>query len=129
MTIAVAIDRGTKRPSHFAFHVPPNADRRQGLFVTFSGTVAVADGKWHVELDHEAPVRLEFESCGKESCVARVQGGTPESDKLKADLVEKFFDRSHILFLYVANGQPLRTITPLSPFRDAYKRLCDTQLM
>ncbi len=128
LTIAVAIDRQTKRPSHFAFHVPPNSDRSQGLFVTFSRTVALTEGKWHIELDTEPPLHLDFDSCDEESCVARVRGGAPASEKLKADLVEKFFDRSHILLLYLANGQPVRTMVVLAPFRDTYRRLCETQL-
>ena len=129
ITIAAAIDRTTRKPAYIAFHVPSNADRTQGVMITFSKTLP--DGvKWKMELDTEGASRLPFESCDQDSCVARVRNGiiTDGKDSHKTDLLDKFLNSNHILFLYMHDGQPYRTIKPLFPFQAAFKQLLETEL-
>ena len=129
ITIAVAMDRTTRKPAYFAFHVPSNADRTQGVMITFSN--ALPDGvTWKMELDSEGASRLPFESCEQDSCVARVKNGIAADgkDSHKTDLLDKFLNSNHILFLYTRDGQPYRTIKPLFPFQAAFKQLLETEL-
>jgi len=125
LTIAVGVDRATKRPSYFGFYVPPTADPKQGLSIKFPRVLAGAEGQ---EADKDLPLHLEFESCDHESCMATVSGGTPEDDKLVNDLFYRFSTRADVLFLYVANGETLRTTKALSRFQRDYKQLVETQL-
>jgi len=123
------MDRTTRKPAYFAFHVPSNADRTQGVMITFSK--ALPDGvTWKMELDSDGASRLPFESCEQDSCVARLKNGIAADgkDSHKTDLLDKFLNSNHILFLYTRDGQPYRTIKPLFPFQAAFKQLLETEL-
>lgn len=140
ISIVVVIERQSGKADAISFHVPPDADPSQGLFVEFSKTTVdttqegcstPAEEKpvecFHRELDPEGPWRLPFSSCSKEECVARIEGGRVEKGPDRphsVDLLEKLLKQSHILFLYVdQGGEPLRAINTLSPFQEAYKKL------
>lgn len=123
------MDRTTRKPAYFAFHVPSNADRTQGVMITFSN--ALPDGvTWKMELDSEGASRLPFESCEQDSCLARVKNeiAADGKDSHKTDLLDNFLNSNHILFLYTRDGQPYRTIKPLFPFQAAFKQLLETEL-
>jgi hypothetical protein len=128
ITLAVGIGRQSKRPSHFAFHVPPGADRQRGLSITFLRSFAVTFGKWGIEGDDSEPIVLAFDSCDEESCVARASNHTPESGEIVKKLTQKFFSRSHILLDYIDNNETISTSMILSSFREAYYSLCEKEL-
>lgn len=139
ISVVVSIARQSGKIDALSFHVPPDADPRQGLFVEFSKTTVdptqegcstPAEKKpiqcFHRELDPEGPLRLPLGSCSKEECMASVVGGRVEkgSDRLHSvDLMEKLLKQSHILILYVRQGEPLRATNALLPFQEAYRKL------
>jgi hypothetical protein len=127
--IYVAVDRATRKPSYFAFHVDPNAQQDQGVFVAFTKTTKEGD-KWKMNLDGDGATRLPFSSCSKDSCVARVLDGvvakTDESSGM--NLLDKFLNSDTALFLYVKNGHPYRTMVPLASFKKEYQKMLSSEL-
>lgn len=143
ITIAFAIERNTRQPKFFAFHVPPNADPSQGVFITFGRTVVDTTRAgcsptaakqlprcFRTQLNPRGATRLPFARCSKESCVARVPGGRVEKGpgRQQMDLLENFLSQSLVLFLYVRDGEPFRAMESLSPFQKAYKQLMAKEL-
>ena len=128
ITIAVAINRSDRKPAYFAFYVPANADHSKGVIITFAKTKRDGD-HWKSAVDKNAMSQLDFNSCDQESCVARVHPEILSSDgKPNIDLLEEFLNSDHILFLYIKEGQPYRTIKALFPFQRDYKHLMETEL-
>lgn len=139
ITIAVAIEKATRKAAFFSFHVPANANPTQGIFVIFSKTIRKSNQKeclsdevpvtcFHMQLDQEGPSRLQFDSCNaeSESCVARVEDGLVEEgeETHKMNLLEKFLSSDHLLIIYVTrDGHPMRTMVALFPFKKAYERV------
>ena len=128
ITIAVAINRSDRKPAYFAFQLPANADRKQGVIIAFIKTVR--DGKgWKMVKDKDSMSQLDFNSCDEESCVARVHAEILSSDNsLSIDLLDKFLHMDQIWFLYTKNGVPYRTMKALFPFQRDYKHLMETEL-
>lgn len=128
ITIAVAINRSDRKPAYFAFYVPADADHSKGVIITFAKTKR--DGNhWKSDVDKNTVSQLDFNSCDQESCVARVHPEILSSDgKPNIDLLEEFLNSDHILFLYIKEGQPYRTIKALFPFQRDYKHLMETEL-
>ena len=128
ITIAVAMNRSDRKPAYFAFYVPADADRAQGLIITFAKTTG--DGNhWESTVDKNAISQLDFNSCDQESCVARVHPEILSSDgRPGMNLLEEFLNDNHIMFLYTKHGEPYRIIKALFPFQRAYKQLMETEL-
>jgi invasion protein IalB len=128
ITIAVAINRSDRKPAYFAFQLPANADRKQGVIIAFIKTVR--DGKgWKMVNDKDSMSQLDFNSCDEESCVARVHAEILSSDNSPSiDLLDKFLHMDQIWFLYTKNGVPYRTMKALFPFQRDYKHLMETEL-
>jgi hypothetical protein len=128
ITIAVAINRSDRKPAYFAFYVPADADRSQGVIIMFAKTVK--DGKsWKSVPDNDSKSQLDFNSCDEESCVARVHpqildaAGHPGMD-----LLDKFLNMNHIYFIYTKKGKPYRALAALFPFQRDYQHLMETEL-
>jgi len=128
ITIAIAINRSTRKPDFFSFELPANADRKQGVILMFAKTVK--DGNsWKMVEDKDSMSQLDFNSCHKESCIARVHPEILSSDgSPNIDLLEKFLNSSHIYFIYTKKGKPYRSLKPLFPFQRDYKQLMETEL-
>jgi len=127
ITITVAVDRATQKPSSFAFNVPRNRDSNPGLSIAFAKTLPDGD-TWTVEVQ-PGIIRLPFGSCSDDFCIARVKDGivTENSSAGRMDLLGKFQSSDHVLFLFMRGGEPRRTIEPLFPFKKAYKQLLETE--
>jgi hypothetical protein len=128
ITIAIAINRGTRKPDFFSFELPANADRKQGVILMFAKTVK--DGNsWKMVEDKDSMSQLDFNSCDKESCIARVHPEILSSDgSPNIDLLDKFLNSSHIYFIYTKKGKPYRSLKALFPFQRDYKHLMETEL-
>jgi hypothetical protein len=129
ITMAVAINRSDRKPAYFAFHLPPDADRAQGAFIVFAKTNG--EGRNHKStIDKSTGSHLNFVSCDKESCVARIPEGIipAEGNGPNIDLLSEFLNENHILFLFTRRGEQYRTIKALFPFQRAYKNLLATEL-
>ncbi len=129
ITIVVAVDRRTLRPAYFSFHMPPNADRDQGVFVSFTRTVREGD-HWKLDPDADKSRRIPFVSCNMDSCIARIPGGLLEEGEegYRIDLLDKFLNSNHVMFLYMKGGKPYRTMLSLSTFQQEYKRMLTSEL-
>lgn len=127
ISVMVAVDRVTRSPAYLAFHFPPDADERQGFFVAFAKDQQI-EGKWQVKPDTK-PLQLGFDSCDKESCVARMKEGKVLDEKGGfIDLLQSFQQEDHLWLLYTKGGQPIRTLIPLGPFRSAYQHVLTSDL-
>jgi hypothetical protein len=129
ISLMVAIDRTTRKPAFFAFHVDPRAQQPDGIFIAFTKTVP--DGKgWKMEIDKGSTHRLPFTTCDKTSCVARIGEGIAcdENGKPDLDLLAKFEDSSSALLLYIRDGHAYRTMVLLSSFKKTYQHLLDNEL-
>jgi invasion protein IalB len=128
ITIAVAINRSDRKPAYFAFHVPANADHSKGVIITFAKTMKEGVN-WKMVVDENAMSQLDFNSCDQESCVARVHSEILSSDgSPNIDLLERFLNSDHVLFLYTKKGKSYRTMKALFPFQRAYQHLMETEL-
>jgi hypothetical protein len=126
--IDVPIDRQTRQPEYFAFHVDPRASQKNGIFITFSKTVP--NGKsWKLNLDQGGPTRLMFDKCDEESCVVRVPKGLVEEgpDRHKMNLLDKFLESDHMLILYLKGGHAYRTMVILTSFKREYERVLNSE--
>jgi len=127
ISLMVAVDRATKQPAYLAFHFPPDADQPQGFFIAFVKDERI-EGKWHLKPDSK-PLDLGFDSCDKESCVARMKEGKVVDEKGGfINLLQSFQQEDHVWLAYTKNGQPIRTMIPLAPFRSAYQHVLTTDL-
>lgn len=128
ITIAVAVNRADRKIAYIGFDIPADADRDQGVFVTFAKTTRDGDG-WKSSVDKSAMSHLDFDSCDADACVTRVGTGIVcPPDKPKIDLLKEFLTSDHILFLYTRGGVPYRAIKALFPFQRAYRHLMETEL-
>jgi hypothetical protein len=60
--IDIGVDRKTQKPLYFAFHVDPDAQPDQGVFIAFTKTTK--DGtSWKINLDKDGASRIPFERC------------------------------------------------------------------
>jgi hypothetical protein len=126
VTITVAIDQSTRKVAFFSFGASVKADARQGMFITFSKTMPDGD-KWKMVLDAH-PARAPFAECNSTACTARVVNGIVRNDGQGIDLLEKFMNSDHVLFLYVRDGQAYRAMAPLNSFKKRYRILMETEL-
>ena len=117
-----------RKPSYFAFHVDPNSQQDQGVFIAFTKTTKEGN-KWKSGIDADRALRLAFSSCGEDSCVARVTGGFVEETKEghKINLLDKFLSSDAVLFLYMKGGKPYRTMLVLSSFKKEYQRVLESE--
>lgn len=128
ITIGVAINRSDRKPAYFAFYVPADADRKQGIIIMFSKTVKDGNG-WKMVEDKDSMSQLDFNSCDEKSCVARVHPEILSSDGSPSiDLLDKFLNSNHIYFIYTKKGKPFRALKALFPFQRDYKHLMETEL-
>ena len=127
--LAVAVDRETRRPRYFTFHVDPRAQRQSGILVAFTKTVPKGRS-WNILIDRDGVVRLPALVCGENSCMVRVPlglVGRPGTGR-PLDLLEKFLHSNHMLMLYVRNGHRYRTMVLLASFRKEYQRILSQEL-
>jgi hypothetical protein len=127
--IYVAVDKATRKPAYFAFHVDPNSQRDQGVFIAFTKTTKDGD-KWKAGLDKDGASRLAFSSCDQDSCVARIPDGLVEEGKEshQMDLLSKFLNSDSVLILYMKDHKPYRTMILLSSFKKEYTKLLGSEL-
>ena len=128
ITMAVAINRSTRKPDFFEFDLPANADRNQGVFIAFLSTVK--DGaSWKLVKDKDSMSQLDFNSCDEKSCIARVHAEILSSDgSPNVDLLGKFLHSTQIWIMFTKKGEPYRTIKALFPFQRDYRRLMETEI-
>lgn len=127
--VYVPVDRATRKPAYFAFHVDPRASQDNGIFITFSKTSR--DGNsWTLNLDPKGPSRLMFDKCNEDSCVVRVPGGLVHEGKERHEmnLLDKFLGSDHLLILYLKDGKAYRTMVLLSSFKKAYEQVMANEL-
>ncbi|HEY1803807.1 MAG TPA: hypothetical protein VGG45_04955 [Terracidiphilus sp.] len=128
ITVSVAINRSDRKPAFFAFDLPANADREQGVLIRFTTTVKDGDS-WKTVPDKGGFSQLDFNSCDENSCVARVHSQILNSDGSPGiDLLDKFQHSSHIYFIYTKKRKPYRALQALFPFQRAYQHLMETEL-
>jgi hypothetical protein len=128
ISIIVEISRANRKPVSFAFGVPPDANKSQGVLVTFANSVQ-KNGQWHVELAKGALSQLDFTNCSQEFCMARVHAEILGSDgKVGLDLLDQFLHRDFVLLMFTRKGQAYRAMRDLPPFQDAYKHLMENEL-
>jgi hypothetical protein len=129
ITIAVAIDRASSKPANFDFLLPANADKDQGVIVTFAKTIK--DGaNWKIQLDKDLLFHLAFAECAPEGCITHISNGVVQDQKTgtELNLIDKFQDSDFILFLYTRAGQPYRAMGTLLSFKPTYQELLATKL-
>jgi hypothetical protein len=122
--IYVRIDRDSRKPEWFAFHMPPGATMSDGVFFAFTKT-DMKDGKHHAAIDADGATRLPYDGCDENSCFVRIKdgfraGATKTGD---LDLLSKFMSSTSVLFLYTQNGRAYRTMVLLSSFKKEYARV------
>jgi len=122
ISLMVAIDRATRKPAYLAIHIPPDADRGKGFFIGFAKDEQV-NGQWNTKVVPGSVLNLGFDSCDKDSCVARIREGKVADDKGGfIDLLDEFDSADHLALMYARQGQLIRTSIPLNPYRTAYKK-------
>jgi invasion protein IalB len=124
VSIAVAVERTTVKPSMLTFEVDPKADSESGVDLVFARTVQ--DGKgWKMVFDPYGPIHFAFRRCDETTCTAAVGGGTPDENTLKAcaDLVAKMQSEDHLFISYSRAGRSYRTAVSLALFKEAYQHL------
>jgi invasion protein IalB len=128
ITMAVVINRSTRKPDFFEFDLPADADRNQGVVIAFLNTVK--DGKnWKLVKDKNSMSQLDFNACDQESCIARVHAEILSSDRSpNIDLLDKFLHSTQIWIMFTKNGEPYRTMKALFPFQRDYEKLMETEL-
>lgn len=127
--IYVAVGRASRKPAYFAFHVDPNEQQDQGIFIAFTRTTKESE-KWKMNIEADGASRVTFSSCDQDSCVARVPDGivmkTEKGSRL--DLLDEFLNSDAVLLLYQKNGHAYRTMVTLSSFKKAYQKLLTEEL-
>lgn len=127
ISLMVAVDRLTREPDFLSFHIPPDADRSQGFRIGFAKDQQV-QGTWHTKVE-ENQYELAFDSCDKDSCVARMREGKVDDGQGGfIDLLQSFHNEDHVWLMYMKNGQAITTMIPLGPFRSAYEHLLTTDM-
>lgn len=127
ISMMVAVNRTTREPDYLAFHIPPDADPKQGFWIAFAKDQQI-EGKWQIKPDGK-PLELGFDSCDKDSCVARMREGKVDDEHGGfIDLLQSFHSDDHIWLMYVKNGEPIRTMIPLAPFKSAYEHVLTTDM-
>lgn len=122
ISVMVALDRATRKPAYLAIHIPPDADQSKGFFIGFMKDEQV-NGRWNTKVVPGSVLNLGFDSCDKDSCVARMREGKVADDKGGfIDLLDEFDSADHLALMYTRQGQLIRTSIPLSPYRTAYKK-------
>jgi len=128
MSIIVEMSRADRKPVSFAFGVPPDADRKQGVLIDFARSVKKG-GKWDIVLDEDGMSQLDFTHCEKEFCMARVHSQILDSNgKLAMDLLETFLHKDFVLLLFTRNGVAYRGMHSLTGFQTSYQRLMETNM-
>lgn len=128
ISIDVAFERATEKPAYFAFHVHPDADHDQGVFIGFTKAAKNGDSS-KVNLDSDGTSKLEISDCDDKSCIARVPLGLVKKgkDSRNLNLLDKFLKADQLLVLYTKGGKQYRTMVALSPFRAEYQRVLTTE--
>lgn len=127
ISLMVSVDRSTREPGYLAFHFPPDADPKQGFWIAFVKDQQI-EGQRDIKADSK-PLELGFDYCDKDSCVARMKEGKVDDEKGGfINLLQSFQSEDHIWLAYVKDGQPIRTMIPLSPFRSAYSHVLTTDM-
>ena len=127
ITIGVLINRSDRKPAYFDFMLPANADHSRGVSISFAGNAK--NGVESVE-ERNATFHINFLSCNKGYCIARVQSGIASSTTggPQIDLLQEFLTSNFITFLYIKDGQQISTIKALFPFQRDYPHLMNTEL-
>ena len=120
--IDVALDRQTKKPAYFVFHVNPDADRGQGISIAFAKAGNKSDAP---KVDSDAASKLDISDCDDKSCAARVPQGVVKKgkDSHGLNLIDQFLKADQLMVLYQKGGKQYRTWVPLSSFHQEYQRL------
>jgi hypothetical protein len=128
ISLMVAIDRETRKLVYLAFHLPPDADPKQGFFVAFASD-RQSNGQVTIEPDKASLMNLGFDSCDADSCIARLREGKVDDGKGGLiDLLQGFNEKDHLWLMYTRKGKPIRTMIPLVPYRTAYRHVLDVEL-
>jgi hypothetical protein len=124
LTLTVAKDKTKDRPAFISIIIPNNIVQSNGIFITFANSVT-KNGERTMELTKEKPVRIKFESCGDETCTARVVDGYGSRDNgEKVDIFQKFLEFDHVLLLVIyPDGSHKSIAVPLFSFKKQYKEL------
>jgi len=122
--VDVALERQTRKPAYFTFHVNPEADRDQGVSIAFTKTGSKADAA-KVNLDSDGTSKLDVSDCDDKTCAVRVPLGLVKKtkDSRNLNLLEKFLKADDLLVLYTKGGKQYRTMIPLSSFQTEYQRV------
>jgi hypothetical protein len=119
--IDVAFDRQTRKPAYFVFHVNPDADRGQGVWIGFAKT----GNKGSANVDSDGTSKLDLSDCDDKSCAARVPLGLVKKskDSRNLNLIDKFLKADQLMVLYTKGGKQYRTMVSLSSFHEEYQRV------
>jgi hypothetical protein len=124
LTLTVAKDKAKQRPEFISIIIPNNIVRSNGIFIKFVNSVT-KNSKTAMELEKGNPIRVQFEKCDDETCTARIINGYATRDNNeKEDILQKFLDYDHVLFLFVyQDGSHKSVAVPLFSFKQQYKTL------
>ena len=121
--IDVALDKITRKPAYFAFHVDPNAQLDQGVVVAFAKSANA--GK--VNTDSDGNTKLDLGDCDDKSCAARVPLGVVKKGGRSLNLLDKFLKSELLELVYTRGGKQYRTSVPLSSFQKEYQRVLTSE--
>jgi hypothetical protein len=119
--IDVALERATRKPLFFTFHIDPKSQQNQGILLVFTK---------NMDLDLDSASKLPISTCDAEYCDATIPNGIVEGNKnsQRLDLLESFLSSDGVIILYVKNGKQYRTMVLLSSFKKQYQTLLSTEL-
>jgi hypothetical protein len=126
LTLTVAKNKSLQRPDFISIILPSNIVQSNGIFIAFANSNNSKNGKSIMALEKANPLRVSFEKCGSETCTARIVDCylIDEKSNGKIDLLQKFMDFDHVLFLFIyPDGTHKSVAVPLSTFKKQYKDL------
>ena len=120
LSVAVAIDRVTKKAAFVSFQLSGVADKETGLSgVLFNPTAKGSE----LSVESETSFELEFDGCA-EACVVRViNGEARDKHAERIDLLKGLLTHSHLLVRYGQSGEQRSALLPLSDLHDKYAAL------
>lgn len=127
ITLSINLPRKSAKPDAVLLHLPPWAQKDQGLFLAFVPKPA-ADPSIPPELDADGATSLAFTTCDDESCLAQAPGGLIAANGRNIDVFDRLLHSDHLIVLFTSDGAPYRTSIALDSFHQAWERYQKEQL-
>jgi hypothetical protein len=124
ITLAITLPLKSARPSAILLHLPPWAQKEQGLFLAFVPNPP-ADPAAPPVLDADGATPLPIVSCDDESCLTQIPAGLLTTAGKQIDIFDKLLHSDHLILLFTSDGAPYRTSIPLDTLHktwDQYRK-------